>query len=224
VARSTSGRCPRSGRSRGFSSFTRNTGILPVFAWQPPVAGVGVASCHAVLRCDWHPAGFRLAGCVHEKHGIVPFFLGGPPPAGAKRNILPRSQTRRGASCHAVLWCCLGVRPRSMESEGLPMPSSRACRQAEPWMAKRGRHAGSGGLEGRSERPGDTARAAQATKPFFPGSPRLPRPIDRRRAGTLQYATQQPALQVTPWQSQNGVSRTRKRVPAGRTTSLPPAS
>jgi hypothetical protein len=47
----------------------------------------------------------------------------------------------------------------------LPVPWSRALAASEARMAKRSRHAVSGGLEARSERPGDTVRAAPAPTP-----------------------------------------------------------
>ena len=43
------------------------------------------------------------------------------------------------------------------------MPSSRRCRPAEPWMAKRRRHRVSAAQDGRSERPGEAARATPTT-------------------------------------------------------------
>jgi len=52
---------------------TRTIGILPMFAWR--------ASARVREPGRW----------LFDKHGIVPFCLGGPPPAGANRASMPGS-------------------------------------------------------------------------------------------------------------------------------------
>ena len=60
--------------------------------------------------------------------------------------------------------------------EGLPVPRSRRCRQAEPGMAERGRHRESGGQDARSERPamghGQHRAPPNAAGAPVPGGPR----------------------------------------------------
>jgi hypothetical protein len=94
---------------------------------------------------------------LHEKHGLVPFFLDTRETPASCRFSLGnlRLLGLRVASCHAVL-----RRGRLVVIEGLPVPWSRAVAASEARMAQRSRHAVSAGLEARSERPGDAVRAA----------------------------------------------------------------
>ncbi len=57
-------------------------------------------------------------------------------------------------------------------SEGLPVPGSRRCRQAEPWMAERSRHRASEAQEGRSERPATGHRQPRAARHHQPAASR----------------------------------------------------
>ena len=82
--------------------FTRNTGLLPVFAWR----------ASARWCCAWLPAtqsrGNSWRGCPCPRAGLSSretpascrFSLGGPPSAGAARGVLPRSRgvTQGGAA------------------------------------------------------------------------------------------------------------------------------
>jgi hypothetical protein len=86
---------------------------------------------------------------LHEKHGVVPFFLG-------NLWLLVRSV----ASCDAVVKGVFrNAFPRSRGAARTVEPGLPA---SEARMAERSRHAVSAGLEARSERPGDAVRAAPA--------------------------------------------------------------
>ena len=68
------------------------------------------------------PAGADPAGWLHEKHGILPFSLGGPPPAGAN----PALRAWRYAD--------------RIIREGLPMPREPALLTSGGRMPERGQH------------------------------------------------------------------------------------
>jgi hypothetical protein len=100
-----------------------------------------------------------------------------------------------------------GGKGREQTHAGLAVSSSRPWRQAKPWMAKCSRHGESGGLEGRSERPGEATRAAPVLDdivgshpiPTRPGGPgrHQPTEVGQGKVGRM------PSLTVKP---ENGTS------------------
>ena len=100
-----------------------------------------------------------------------------------------------------------GGKGRQQTHAGLAASSSRPWRQAKPWMAKCSRHGESGGLVGRSERPGEVTRAAPVLDDFVgshpipatPGGPgrHQPTEVGQGEVGRM------PSLTVKP---ENGTS------------------
>jgi hypothetical protein len=101
-------------------------------------------------------------GMLHEKHGLVPFFLDTRETPASCRFSLGnlRLLVRSVASCDAVVKGVFrNAFPRSRGAARTVEPGLPA---SEARMAERSRHAVSAGLEARSERPGDAVRAAPA--------------------------------------------------------------
>ena len=149
------------------SGFTRNTGILPVFAW------AGSA------RYPWGPpSGRPVGGDAGSTRGrgftrntvILTVFAwagsarrhGGRHPGG--QSVARDTATQRRRDAH---------RP-ALKARGRPCSESRRRMRAQPWMAQRSRLRANGGHDGRSERPA-TGHGRPRSESFEPSTGRRSR-------------------------------------------------